>query len=127
MSTAGTDRDWPALARVVRERRLALGIVSQRAAARHAKVHINTWNALENGKPVSMESLDAIAKVLRWSTATLVAVLRESPESEPPRPPVGARALCEQVIAGTEGGWIAPEVGAFAEAVLVALDAEEKA
>ncbi|MEV0616220.1 helix-turn-helix transcriptional regulator [Nonomuraea sp. NPDC050404] len=214
MSTAGSDRDWPALARVVRERRIQLGIVNQRAAAARADVHVNTWNALENGKVVSMESLEAIAKALEWSTATLVAVLRgpaedheqrparhrvalnlrrlrrlagmkqadavarlteiggpawteptysaaeRSPDSgrtksftadeieqlaacygvpvcvlfgdhpnhaEPPsQAEVGASAwqLCEEAVRGAEGGWVSREVGAFAAAVLAALDDE---
>lgn len=134
MSTAGTDRDWPALAHVVRERRLELGVVSQKAAAAKANVHVNTWNALENGKPVSMESLGAIAKALQWSGATLVAILREGVaaaedhDNETPSQAGTARSarnLCEQAVRGAEAGWVTAEVGAFAAAVLARLDEEE--
>lgn len=74
---AGLDGDWAALAQVVRSRRLELGIPTQGAAADLADISKNTWQRLENGKQVSLSSLNSVAHALRWHPSYPVAVLEQ--------------------------------------------------
>ncbi|MEU7831329.1 helix-turn-helix transcriptional regulator [Nonomuraea sp. NPDC049129] len=77
-ATPATDPNaWQALAAAVRSRRLELGFMTQKQAAGKAGIHVNTWNAVENDKPVKAASLSAIARVLRWHPARITAILRD--------------------------------------------------
>lgn len=73
--TTESARNWEALARAVKARRIEVGFSSQKEAADAAGFSLNTWGRLENGTGVSIESLDAAAKALQWEPSTPAAIL----------------------------------------------------
>jgi hypothetical protein len=85
--------DWAALAHAVADRRRELGIPTQEAAARKGDVSKSTWQRLENGQPIGMNSLVRVAEVLCWDASTPLTILGC-------RSPQGVRAHGADLSAG---------------------------
>lgn len=77
----GVDSPAHRLAEAVRERRLALGGLTQAEAARRSGVSDTTWNQIEAGKAVSERSLAKIGQAL-WNDATVPTAILGG--AEPP-------------------------------------------
>lgn len=122
------DGDWARLGHELRRRRRELEMPTQRLAAQRTGIHLNTWNKVEAGKNVSTRSLQRVVEAVGWDMTYALGVLSgqdmEEPVRERPRPPERVRTLCEQAQLGAEGGWVSADVGAFAAAVLTALEAD---
>lgn len=81
------------IAALVRERRLALGGMTQKQAADRADLSDTTWNQVETGKPVSYRSMGKILRSLGWATGSPKRVLSgedRSLELEQAPMPLGA-------------------------------------
>lgn len=99
---AEVEGDWAALAALVKTHRRRLGIPTQGAAAERAGFSPNTWQRLENGKPISMRSLSIVAAVLGWDPTYPMKILEHGIDAlsvdpkptqdapEPARPQIGA-------------------------------------
>lgn len=105
------DEHWGALAKATRERRRELAIPTQRAAADLAGISQNTWQRLESGKPISLTSLNAVAKTLRWPPTHPTTVLELGPD---------APSASETIVAmGPDGGTSVNQAQAPADANIV--------
>lgn len=82
--TTESARNWDALARAVKARRIEVGFSSQKEAADAAGFSLNTWGRLENGSGVSADTLDAAAKVLLWEPSVPAAILHGLPREASP-------------------------------------------
>ncbi|MER7131324.1 helix-turn-helix domain-containing protein [Streptosporangium saharense] len=87
---------WHVLAEAVKDRRRALGIPTQKAAADLAGFSLNTWQRLESGKQISLTSLSAVAAALQWAPSYPTAILKSGrkvvggTDSTPPHPALSA-------------------------------------
>lgn len=128
-------RDLDALAKAVKERRLALGL-GYKNAARTAGISPGTWKRIESGLPVRELSYTRVDPVLQWAPGSCVAV----PEGRSPVPvtpadgapgvsispvPPEALAAAKDVVQlatiATTSGLTADEIRALSERVVADL------